>query len=459
MLLAILFVSLFFQASHAQSSLLILVSPGPPLVPNITHPHRKPIIPDMLSANGARQQYTLGLELSSRYQKVFEKLAFNFSFGESSTFRAFSKSGGVARASAQALLQGLLSKRKGPQVSVLNPEVFTPPYINHVMDKLNSSTLPQDLLVGKVVSYSEQGYNLLGEFEATCEEVFQYLETHSRETFKTYKDLPLPDNYIMPWVPPTEKPDLEDYFLYYHFVAASRANKRDPIVEEARYQTLRKIALLNLTSQISEQSRRVSRLKTKEIYTELKKLGNHTTAKPTVKNVSVMHLTDDQFITVMDQLKMTSTDCLADLLRAKSSEELANCQSYPPYSSTIVFEFLSAQDGQKKADLKLRILYNGKVYAGFSDPPEEAPVWESVDEQLRQALFVSDEEYYCQALRKAGTLSQKLMLSFMFFCIVLLGAALLVYMTTNLSSKHQMIEEKYKEFNRRMYFATSRSID
>ncbi len=457
MLLQVLLVAVvYLREASAQSSLLVLVSPGPPPVPNISQPHRKPTVPDTLSPNGARQQYLLGLELADRYPQVFNQLAFNFSEHETGQFRALAKSSGVTRASAQALLQGLLRNRKGPQVSVTNPEVFAPPFRYHVMDSLNSSTLPTDLLLGTVLSYSQLAYNLLGEFEAACEEAARDLASYSRENFKAFADLPLPaDDYIMPWLASTEAPDLEDYLLYYHFVAASRASKREAVIEETRFQQLRKIALLNLTSQISDESRRLSRLKTKEVYTELKKLGNHSTEHPAVRNASVMHLSDDQFVSVMAHLQMTSTECLASLIRQKNFAETEACRGFPPYSSTIVFEFLS----DNNSELQLRILYNGQVYTGFTKSRVQSHAWSSVDAQLRQALFVSDEEYYCLALRKSSSLSQKLMLAFLFTCIVVLGAALLVYMRTHLAGKYRLIELKYKESNRRIYFATNRSID
>ena len=436
---------LLIHQISAQNSILILVSPGPPT--SLPYNTALNYVPDVLSPNGARQQYILGLYFLARYKSIFSKEGgFNFTFGGSESFDAYSGSSLRLRSSAQAFLQGLMKNQVGDQVTGKDQTVYSPPYIDGVPDGLGRESLPGDMMQGMISTNSERNFTLLDYFDDYCKSAREDIDREYDSFCIENSNLVKQEDFDMNWLKSGEISKFKDYLTHYHHVASYMINEAMPnIIDRLKFLTLSRAAMLTHIAGISESTTRQSKLKVMDVYEEMKKFIEKTESDERSPRASVMHLTEEQFATAMVLMQMTNRDCVKEMIMNHTQtedEEGLGCMGFPPYSSSITFEFMDSK--------AVNMLYNGKKVRSFGDITE-------FKNKMMEWINENDEEYYCEGLLRKGSLWDSLLLIILLLSIAFMGTSILFYLRTRLDIKCYNVERSYIQKARQIQIRTTQN--
>ena len=200
------------------------------------------------------------------------------------------------------------------------------------------------------------------------------------------------------------------------------------------------------------------RLQTKNIYSELNsiiEILNSRQASTIDSMASVFHLSEKQFIILLRVLGLTSRECNHEKIKGshiEGDEEDSDmgCLSYPPYSSSFVFEFdneaNSTANNTVAAEIeqkwRVKIKYNGKLLSLCGD--SEGCTLDDLKLLIKRDLYGTNEDYYCEVTGSNGS-RDFVLLACMFASIFVFLSSLFCFFAILTKVKSSEINLKYRQ--------------
>lgn len=444
-------------SSLAQSVLVSFVFSGIPRVSqnaSLIDDPKQSRLEDELSENGARQQFSLGLEYNKRYPSVFS----NPRILTDKKIRLMAASDNVPMASSQALARGLVLNKAGPELSNPFPSTWNPPYRSLHRDLIRDSVLPDSMALLGSESFQMNGLLILYDLDRYCPRVTTTM-AEKLQRYEQYTQVSLDQLATVLNIQEVRKRYLMLLNAHHYIEANLRNSGSIPFefesISEQDRQLIRRGALLHYLGKIDDSALQIARLLTKDLYLivdsftkDLKGSLNQSQTR-----ALIVHPEEENFIMMMNFLNITSRDCNEKIFSNKSNQINSTCESFPPYTSSINFEFyFGSTDNLAEEQWYVKANYNGESIPICSSPfHEECPIL-PFKKALKQSLWSANEEYYCDLnfLNNSDKKGQTYLLAWMFVAIFILLVAISAYFITKTSIKIDAIQMIYK--NKQCYF-------
>ena len=440
--------------ASCQQYILAIVSPGPPEVDYNSTNKEFQVHFDRLAANGARQQYNLGLAFVQKYALIFqpEKVT-------SESIRLVSEYSDRSQMSSQIFARALLSKSKGQNLTNTFMSTLWPPS-NHTDPLTNNYSLPEGAALLPTYSFTSQNLLLLASFDKYCPSV-------AYELSRSLRQYELSSNQLLENIGKDLEIDNTQNFdsigKIYHFIQSHlhKQGELPPLFKDllvskpGLFQRIKRISMLQVLGSISQQNLNTVRLQTKNIYSELSslvKIIKNKKESDMESLSSIFHLSEKQFIVLLRVLGLTSRECNREKALQNKAEKVDeendfDCLSYPPYSSSFVFEFINlanqTSNGTKvEPDWRVLISYNGKQINLCGD--DKGCTLEDFKFVIKRDLYSTNEDYYCE-VNGTNTSADYILLSCMFASIFVFLSSLFCFFSVLTKLKSSEISVKYRQ--------------
>ena len=423
-----------FHAVQADNPRFIfsMVSPGIPDVRIQDTNILNPTVRNILSTNGARQQYYLGVTLLQKYP-----------FLNKSEILAVSEPSNRCTVSSQACLRGVLSNSKGPTIKIINVDIVNPPAKANDAQTGNW-TLPKDELLNEPQSYLMREMNYMASFDAYCQmaaedidKSMRFFESSSGDTLKLLKaKFGKPENGTF-----SSFGNLYRGVIGYNLTYGTQKTYYNTIMNQSRI--LSAGAMLEYVGNVHSDNVHLNRLMTKDIVSELTNHYQNGNLKQNLAyGAQIIHVNEMIFSKIMALIGLTNRECLKKIIDESYSEvDDGRCELFPPFSSIITFEF--SYEGEDTKNTVVRAYYNGEQFK-----IKDNQVLSDSDflKQITSELSTSHGDYYCiPEGSETSNLTDFILLCLMFGSIIVLMTSIATYLISKTQIKTQQLELVYKQ--------------
>lgn len=445
---------------QSQKVVIALVAPGIPRLMDHPKDDYDQVI-DELSENGARQQYSLGIEFLARYPHLVTK---DQGHPMAERIRVISQKSRNTIASSQCFARGLLSNTPGLELSSMDPSTWEPPYAPHRSGLgAHEWALPNGYALIPVQSFQMTKLFLIGDFDHYCHEVSnQAADNQRRFEQRTHESI------IDPIAKQFGLDNVKDYdtlrHVYKYIETSIQTTGKIPAeylqAATGNYADLKRAAMLSYLGSLDDIFIPVARLRTKDIYTAMDTITTQIRSDY-FQNTTKLRIYQTRFtifIYIMNMLNLTSRSCTENILRNKPVEG-QRCENFPPFASSIIIEFHEDEQSSHAKENRwyVKTLYNGDEikFCGQEYQESRGCPLKLFKEIMKSSLWAGNEDYYCE-IAPGEMVSKKeeiYMLIWIFVAIFALLGSIAYFFCVKTQVKMAEIQLEYAKKQNLAHFA------
>ena len=441
-----------------QQAIFAIVSPGIPSIDTSVKPEYLGV-GDTISENGARQQYSLGIEFITRYLDAFNQIDDKNKL----RLKLITQSTPLVASSSQCFARGVLSTTPGQELTSLDPGTWDPPFEpSNAARNLGEKALPNSYALHSSLSFQMTKLYLLEDFKKYCKEVYDQLgEKQKKYEELTYSTM----NKIAGMVGLGNVASYKEFRTLFNYISAYNCTFGSPPISYAMASSnysdyLSRAAILSYLGGLDEYSMHIARLRTKEIYSAVKLMIEGLVGTPRKEQqttAQVIHSSTKTFVMMMNMLNLTSKKCNHDRLNEGQADVGTTCEGMPVPSSVIVFEIhrdmtMATDRGQ----WHVKAHYNGRYFSVCANElPGSKCMIDDFDRMIKYSMWSANEDYYCD-LSLNDLDNQKAdsyMLLWLFLATFLLLASISMFFIGRTVIKMAQVEIQYTKHQNVIHYA------